>query len=191
MNFNVNVDQLSKATKSQIENQLHAASSLAEQALHAVTGLVELNVATAKASMEDMSAVTQEILAAKDPQAAMAVIQAHAQPSADKAVSYARHVAAIASKAQAELADVAKARAAETAAHVNALVNDLTKSAPAGTESFVDAFKTGVANANAAYEQFFKVAQTSYDKYQEQLGEMGAHFATTAKPAKSAKKVAA
>ena len=144
-----------------------------------------------KASLEDVSTVTQEVLAAKDPQAALAVLQSHAQPTADKAASYARHVAAIASKAQADLAEVAKARAAETSAHVNALINDLTKSAPAGTESFVDAMKHGVANASAAYEQFIKMAQTSYDKYQEQLHEMSSQFAPVAKAPAKAKKVAA
>ncbi len=192
MNLNFNVDQLSKATKTQIETQLQAVSGLTEQALHTVAGLVELNIATVKASLEDASAVTQEVLAAKDPQTAMVVLQSHAQPAADKAISYARHVAAIASKAQAELTEVAKARAAETSAHVNTLINDLTKVAPAGTESFVDAMKTGIANANAAYEQFMKVAQSSYDKYQEQLHEMSGQFApVVAKPVAKAKKAAA
>ncbi len=191
MNLNFNVDQLSKATKTQIENQLQAVSGLTEQALHTVSGLVELNIATVKASLEDASAVTQEVLSAKDPQAALAVLQAHAQPTADKAVSYARHVAAIASKAQADLTEVAKARAAETSAHVNALIGDLTKAAPAGTESFVDAMKHGVANANAAYEQFIKVAQSSYDKYQEQLQELSGQFAPVAKAAAKPKKAAA
>ncbi|MEO0318312.1 MAG: hypothetical protein RL404_1989 [Pseudomonadota bacterium] len=191
MNMNFNVDQLSKATKTQIESQLQAVSGLTEQALHTVAGLVELNIATVKASLEDVAAVTQEVLSAKDPQAALAVLQSHAQPTADKAASYARHVAAIASKAQADLAEVAKARAAETSAHVNSLIGDLTKAAPAGTESYVDAFKQGVANANAAYEQFIKVAQSSYDKYQEQLHEMSGQFAPVAKTVAKAKKVAA
>ena len=191
MNLNVNVDQLSKATKTQIESQLQAVSGLTEQAMHTVSGLIELNIATIKASLEDVSAVTQQVLAAKDPQAALVVLQAHAQPGTDKAVSYARHVAAIASKAQAELADVAKARAAETNAHVHALINDLTKVAPAGSEPFVDAFKHGIANASAAYEQFIKVAQSSYDKYQEHMHEMSAQFAPLAKTAAKAKKAAA
>ncbi len=191
MNLNFNVDQLSKATKTQIENQLQAVSGLTEQALHTVSGLVELNIATVKASLEDASAMTQEVLAAKDPQAALAIFQSHAQPTADKAASYARHVAAIASKAQADLAEVAKARAAETSAHVNSLINDLTKAAPTGTESFVDAFKQGVAGASAAYEQYIKVAQASYDKYQEQLQEMSGQFAPVVKAAAKAKKAAA
>ena len=192
MNLNFNVDQLSKATKTQIENQLQAVSGLTEHALHTVSGLVELNIATVKASLEDVSAVTQEVLSAKDPQAAFAVLQSHAQPAADKAASYARHVAAIASKAQAELAEVAKARAAETSAHVNALIGDLTKAAPAGTETFVEAFKANFANANAAYAKFLQASQSAYDKYQDQLHDMSTHFApvAAAKPAKSKKAAA-
>ena len=36
MNLNFNVDQLSKATKTQIESQLQAVSGMTEQALHTV-----------------------------------------------------------------------------------------------------------------------------------------------------------
>ena len=74
---------------------------------------------------------------------------------------------------------------------MNAIVDDVTKAAPAGSENFVNAFKVSVANVNAAYEQFVKVSQNSFDKYQEQLHEMTSHFApAAAKPAK-AKKAAA
>jgi len=62
----MNVDQLSKATKTQFEAQLHSMSDLAEKALHSVSELAELNLATAKASLEEASAIVQEVLAAKD-----------------------------------------------------------------------------------------------------------------------------
>ena len=191
MNTNA-IDQFAKVSKTQAEAQLHALSELAEKALHSVAELAELNLATAKASLEEGSAMVQELLAAKDPQAAAALLQSHAQPAAEKAASYGRHLAAIASKAQADLTKLAQERVAETAAHVNALVDDVTKAAPAGSENFINVFKANVANVNAAYEQFVKVSQGSFEKFQEQLHDMTSHFApAAAKPAKAKKAAAA
>lgn len=70
MTMNVNVDQLSKATKTQVQAQLNTMSDLAEKALHSVSELAELNLATAKASLEEASAIVHEVLAAKDLQSA-------------------------------------------------------------------------------------------------------------------------
>ena len=189
--MNLNVDQLSKATKTQVEAQLHTMSDLAEKALHSVSELAELNLATAKASLEEAQAIVQEMMSARDLHTAMVVVQSQAQPAAEKAASYGRHLAAIASKAQADLTKATQERVAEAAANVNALVNDLTKTAPAGTETFVEAFKANFANANAAYEKFLQASQVAYDKYQDHLNEMSTHFTPpAAKPAK-AKKAAA
>ncbi len=189
--MNIAIDQLSKATKTQTEAQIHALSAIAEKAMHAVTELAELNVATVKASMEDGSAIASEILAAKDPQAAFIIVQSQAQPTAEKAASYGRHLAAIATKAQAELGKVAQERVAETTAHFNALVNDLSKAAPAGSEPMVDLFKANLANFNAMYDQFTKAGQSAYDQFHSHLGEMGSHFGGSSKPAKSKKAAAA
>ncbi len=188
--MNIAIDQLSKATKTQAEAQIQAISALAEKTIHAVNELAELNVATVKASLEDTSAIAQEILSAKDPQAAFAVVQAQAQPAAEKAVSYGRHLAAIASKTQAELGKIAQERVAETSAHFHTLVNDMTKVAPAGTEPLVDAFKSGMANANAFYEQFAKAGQSAYEQFQSQLTEMSSQFGVVSKPAAKSKKAA-
>lgn len=189
--MNIAIDQLSKATKTQAEAQLQALSSIAEKAMHAVTELAELNVATVKASLEDSSAIANEILSAKDPQAAFIIVQSQAQPAAEKAASYGRHLAAIATKAQAELGKVAQERLAETTAHFNALVNDLSKAAPAGSEPMVDLFKGNLGQFNSLFEQFTKAGQTAYDQFQSQMNDMGSQFGVVAKPAKSKKAAAA
>jgi len=189
--MNLNVDQLSKATKTQVEAQLHTMSDLAEKALHSVSEIAELNLATAKASLEEASAIVTEMMSAKDLQTAFVVVQSQAQPATEKAASYSRHLAAIASKAQADLTKAAQERMAEATANVHALVNDLTKTAPAGTETFVEAFKTNFLNANAAYEKFLQASHSAYGKYQDQLQEMSNHFTPgVSKPAKSKKAAA-
>lgn len=189
--MNIAIDQLSKATKTQAEAQLQALSAIAEKAMHAVTELAELNVATVKASLEDSSAIANEILSAKDPQAAFIIAQSQAQPAAEKAASYGRHVAAIATKAQAELGKVAQERLAETTAHFNALVNDLSKAAPAGSEPMVELFKGNLSQVHSLFDQFTKAGQTAYDQFQAQMSEMGSHFGVPAKPAKAKKSAVA
>ena len=59
--MNTAVDQFSQVTKSQAEAQLQAFSELAQKALHSVAELAELNIATAKASLEESSVMVQEI----------------------------------------------------------------------------------------------------------------------------------
>ncbi len=189
--MNIAIDQLSKATKTQAEAQISVISAIAEQAIHAANELAELNVATVKASLEDGASIAQELISAKDPQSAFAVVQAQAQPAAEKAASYGRHLAAIASKTQAELGKIAQERLAETSSHFHALVNDLTKVAPAGSEPLVDAFKSGFAQSNAFYEQFAKAGQTAYEQFQSQLNEMTSQFGVPVKPATKSKKAAA
>ena len=190
--MNTAVDQFSQVTKSQAEAQLQAFSELAQKALHSVAELAELNIATAKASLEESSVMVQEMLSAKDPQAAAALLQSQAQPAVEKVASYGRHLAAIASKAQADLTSVTQDRIQETTARVNAMVDKLTESAPVGSENFINMFKVNVANVNAAYAQFVKFSQNSFGKYQEQLHEMSSHFTpVVAKPAKTKKAAAA
>ena len=97
------VNQFSQATKTSMEVQLHAMTDLAEKALQGVSELVELNIATAKASFEETSAVVHQILGAADAQEAIHLVQAQAQPSAKKAASYGHHLAAIASRNRVKL----------------------------------------------------------------------------------------
>ena len=190
--MNSAVNQLSQATKTSMEVQLHAMTELAEKALQGVSELVELNMATAKASFEETSAVVQQILGAADAQEVFHVVQSQAQPSAEKAASYGRHLASIATRTQGEIAKTAQERVSETARHVNGLIDELTKTAPAGSEAFISAMKTSVANTNAAYEQFVKVSQNTFANFQEQFQQAGNHFAASAatKPSKTKKSAA-
>ncbi|MEY3899915.1 MAG: hypothetical protein RI962_1070, partial [Pseudomonadota bacterium] len=50
-----NQEQFTKVTKNSIDAQLKAMHELANQALNSVTELVELNIATAKQSLEQTS----------------------------------------------------------------------------------------------------------------------------------------
>ncbi len=180
--------QLSNATKASIDSHLAALNEFAAKALTTVAEVAELNMATAKASLEHASAAAQQVLAAKDAQEVIQLTSAHAQPNAEKALAYGRQLASIASKTQAELAKATEAQVAETSRQVNKLIDELSKAAPAGSEKAIEMLKASVANSHAAYEQLTKATKHAIETIEENITESSKHFAsTTQKPARSKK----
>ena len=152
-------EQFSNATKANFESQFAIFSSLTAKAFESIEKLVELNISTAKASLEEASATTNQLLSAKDPQEFFSLTAAQAQPKAEKVIAYSRQVAEIAAGTQAEFSKAADEQIAETNRKVISLVDEVTKNAPAGSENVVAAIKAGIGNANAGYEQLTKSAK--------------------------------
>lgn len=156
-------EQFSNATKANLDSQLTILSSLTSKAFDGMEKLVELNITAAKVTLEESSQAAKQLLSAKDPQEFFSLSAAQAQPTTEKAISYGRQVAAIAAGAQAEFSRAAEEQIAETNRKVISLVDEVTKHAPAGTESAVAALKATISNANAGYEQFSKTAKQAME----------------------------
>lgn len=150
-------EQFSNATKANFESQYAIFSSLTAKAFESMEKLVELNMSAAKASLEESANTTRQLLGAKDAQEFLSLTAAQVQPTAEKAMSYSRQVAAIAAGTQAEFTKAAETTLAETNSKVISLVDEMSKNAPAGSENVVAAFKASLANAG--YEQFSKTAK--------------------------------
>jgi len=185
-------DQISNATKASIDAQLAAMSDIANKALHTVAELAELNISTAKASLEHVSAAAQQMLTAKDAQEFIQLSSAQAQPNAEKALAYTRQLANITTKAQAELTKTTEARVAETLRQLNKLIDDLAKVAPAGSENAVAALKAiieiGSSNTKAAYEQVIKASKHAIETAEDSINEAAKHFVpVNEKPARNKK----
>lgn len=182
-------DQLSTATKASIDAQLAAMSELANKALHSVAELVELNIATAKESLAHTSTAAQQMLSAKDAQEFFSLTSAQAQPQAEKVLAYGRHLASIATKAQAEFTKATEARVAETTKQVTKLIDDLAKAAPAGSENAIAVLKASANTAATTYEQIVKASKHAIETMEDNVNEATKHFvpATADKPARSKK----
>ena len=181
-------DQFSAATKASIDAQMAAMSEFANKAFHSVAELVELNISTAKASLEHSAAAAQQMMAIKDPQELMSLTSTQAQPNAEKALAYGRNLASIASKVQAEFTKAAEARLAETSRQVSTLIEDLSKSAPAGSENAIAMLKTTIANATAGYEQLSKASKQASETMEENISQAVKNFTpATEKPARAKK----
>lgn len=173
-------EQLSAATKSQIESQLAMFNALAAKAFDSMEKVIELNVNATKASIDETSATAKQLLAAKDPQEFFALSAAQAQPTAEKALAYGRHLASIASSTQAEFTKAAEAQIAENSRKVSAFVDELAKNAPAGSESTFAAVKAILGNANAGYEQLSKTTKQAVETIEANMNTATTQFTQAA-----------
>jgi phasin family protein len=173
-------EQFSNATKASFEAQFAAFSSLTAKAFEGIEKLVELNITAAKASLEESSAATRQLLSAKDPQEFFSLTTAQIQPTAEKAMSYSKQVAAIAAGTQAEFTKAAETQIAETNRKVISLVDEVSKNAPAGTENVVAAFKASLGNANAGYEQLTKTSKQAAQTIETNMTAAVNQFAAAA-----------
>ncbi|MES2933434.1 MAG: TIGR01841 family phasin [Pseudomonadota bacterium] len=173
-------EQLSVATKANFEAQLALITQLTNKAFEGVEKFIDLNLNVAKSSLEESSAIAKQLLSAKDPQEFFSLTASQSQPSAEKALAYGRNLATIATGAQAEFTKAAEAQFAETNRKVLALVEEVTKNAPAGTESAVAIFKTAVGNANAGYEQLAKTTKQAVEAIESNLSSAVNQFSQAA-----------
>ncbi|HEY1043878.1 MAG TPA: phasin family protein [Telluria sp.] len=179
-------EQFSNATKANFESQFAIFSTLASTAFEGVEKMVDLNIHAVKATLEDSAATARQLLAVKDPQEFFAVTTAQAQPAAEKAMSYTRQLASIAANTQAEFSKAAESQIAETNRKVVALVDEVTRNAPVGTESFVNAFKTSIGNAQAGYEQLSKTTKQAAETFENNVNAAVGQFSQAANAASAA-----
>ena len=114
--------------------------------------MIELNMAASKALLGDSFAHAQAVLAAKDPKELMELQASLAQPLAEKATAYGRHVQAISADTSADLTKAFESKVAEAQSTFTSAMDNLTKNAPAGSEAAVAAFKNALSTSQNAME---------------------------------------
>lgn len=173
-------EQFSAATKHQFESQLAILNSLASTTFDSVQKIVDLNLNAAKTSLQESSATAQKLATAKDPQEFFSLSASHAQPNAEKALAYGRHLASIATSTQAEFTKAAETQIAETNRKVLSLIDELSKNAPAGSENAVAILKSAIGNANAGYEQLSKTTKQAVEALENNLNSAANQFVSAA-----------
>lgn len=173
-------EEFSAATKSHFEAQLAMMNSLTHKAFESVEKIVDLNMNVVKASLEESTVAAKRLIAVKDPQEFVALSSSQAQPSAEKLLAYGRHLAGIATSTQAEFTKAAEAQIAETNRKVLALVDEVSKNAPAGSEQIIAMMKSALGNANASYEQLTKTTKQAVEALEGNLTTAVAQFTQAA-----------
>ncbi|MFZ6649594.1 phasin family protein [Undibacterium sp. TJN25] len=173
-------EQFIAATKANLENQFASLTALNKKAFEGLEQIFALNVSAAKATIEESTATAKQLIGAKDPQEFLALTAAQAKPSAEKALAYGRHLASITTTTQAEFTKAVEAHIAETNSKVVALIDEVTKNAPAGSEQAVTALKSVIGNINAGYEQLSKTSKQAIQTLEENLANATQQFTQAA-----------
>lgn len=144
----ITADQISATNKTNLD----AVQGLATKSFAGFEKLVELNMAAAKAVMTESFSHVQALMSAKDLQAAMALQTTMVSPLAEKTVSYSRHVYGIAVETGAEFTKALEGKTAEAQKSFNQVIENVSKNAPAGTESAVAVLKSALASSQNAID---------------------------------------
>ena len=148
-------EQMLAAQKANLETLF----GLTQKAFEGVEKLVELNLQATKAAFSESASNTQAMLSVKDVQELVALQASMLQPLAEKATAYSRALYEIASGSGAELAKVAEGQAADAQQRFQALVDNVAKNAPAGSESAVAVMKNAVTAATQAMDSVQKAVK--------------------------------
>lgn len=136
------------ATEARVADLSAAGDSLMSAAEH----LTALNLNTTRALLDDDGiALSQALLAARDPKALVKLQLGTVTPALQKSFAYAKTVGSVASQTQAELLKLVEAGMSQWLQGVIVTLEGLNRNAPMGSD-FATALKTAVVNASSAYE---------------------------------------
>ena len=152
-------EQIAAAHKANLETLF----GLTNKAFESVEKLIDLNVNAAKAALTDAAQTTQAAMNVKDAQELLALQASLFQPLAEKTAAYSRQLYDITSGAAAEFSKVLETQAVEAQQKVTAVVDNMSKNAPAGSEAGVAMMKNAVSAANSAFESVQKAVKQASD----------------------------
>lgn len=184
-------EQLIASQKEHIEAFLQ----LSHKSFAQVEKLVEHNLSTAKAALEESGDRLRDMLNVKDVQDLMSYNSGLIQPALEKAVAYNRGLYQLSTEASADVSKIAEENLAKMNKAIATAVDTLSRNAPAGSESVVALMKSSVSAANNAFDSITKAAKQAVETTEANLNAAAnatikAANAATGTAAKSGKKAA-
>jgi phasin family protein len=120
--------------------------------------LVKFNLAATKAAIAQTVEGAHAASSVKDVQDLLALRTKLAEAQVQHAMGYSRHLYEIATEAQAGYSALAEEVIAVYTKGMATWVDKASKSAPAGSESAINAFKSTIAATTAVFDQFQKAS---------------------------------
>ena len=186
--MNLTPEQIAAAQKANLETL----SGLTNQALQSIEKLVELNMHIAKQSLSESMTSAKKALEVKDIQQLLAHQAEAVQPMAEKIMAYSRHLYELAHETQASFTKSAEKELQAGQVKINALVEDWTKNAPAGSDAAVNAMKQAIASANNVFATSQKAVKHAVEVAQTNLSNASNNAVkstkTASKPARKTSK---
>ncbi len=138
---------------------LETASSFASLGLATIERLVALNLNTLRAGLTDTASNLEALLAVKDPKEVVTLASGLVEPTLASSVGYFRSAYGILVDSGEEVGKIVDGQIAELNKSVAIALDELSKSAPAGSDVAVAAVKQAIAAANATYDNVTKATK--------------------------------
>ena len=139
-------------------NVAHA-TKLAALSIEAAEKFFKLNLSATKIAIATSVEGAQAAASVKDVQQLFALRAKFAEAGVQGAMGYSRTLYDLTSEAQAEYSALAEEAWSAYTKGVASLVDKASKSAPAGSDAAVNAFKSTFAASTAAFDQFHKASK--------------------------------
>ena len=166
------------------------ATKLAALAMENAEKLVNLNMNAAKIVLAKGVEGATAAAAVKDVQDLMALRAKYAETGVEAATAYTRSLYEISSQAQAQFTALAEEVWSTYTKDTAAWVEKASKSAPAGSDAAVNAFKSTFAASTAAFDQFQKATKQVVSLADASVRAASANAANAMKPAGKGRKAA-
>jgi phasin family protein len=176
-------EQLIALNKANLETALR----LAGVALNGAERLIDLQLKTAKSVLADGLQNARALTGVRDFDQFAALKDTVVQPTFEKATAYAKEVYDVATATQADLSKLVEEQVQEFNRQAVSALDQMVKTAPAGSEVGIAAMKSTLAAVNTGFDNFTKVAKQFGEATQNNI-EVVAN--QTIEAAKKAKKVA-
>ncbi|HNU19844.1 MAG TPA: phasin family protein [Hydrogenophilus thermoluteolus] len=121
--------------------------------------LTNITLEMLRGNMERFAQQSQALVTQKDPQAAWQEVQKFVTSNVEELVNQQRQVAELLKQHRNELSKVAEEQINAINKEIAELLDNLAKSAPAGSEVAINAAKSALAATSAAYENIQKAFQ--------------------------------
>jgi phasin family protein len=155
-------------------------------AIEGAQRLMELQMNAAKSMLNDSVQGARMLASVRDFEQLAALKDTLVQPAAEKVTAYAKQVYDITSANQADLGKVVEEQVTEYNKQVISTLDQMVKTAPAGTEVGIAAMKQTLAAVNTGFDNLTKVAKQFGDATQSNMEVVANQTIEAAKKAKRA-----
>jgi phasin family protein len=175
-------EQLIALNKANIETALRFAGVYIEGAER----LMDLQIRAAKSVLADSFQSARALASVRDLDQFAALKDTVVQPSFEKATAYAKEVYDVATATQADVGRLVEEQVAEFNKQLVTALDQLVKSAPAGSEVGIAAMKSTLAAVNSGFDNLTKAAKQLGEVTQSNLEVVANQTIEAAKKAKKA-----
>jgi phasin family protein len=165
---------------------LEVAMKFAGVALQGAERILDLQLKAAKTAFADSVENAKTIAAVKDIKELATLKDSLAQPSIEKATAYAKSVYDVTTATQAQFGALVEEQVSEFNKQVVTALDKMVKTAPAGSEVGIAAFKSAIAAVNSGYDNISKVAKQFADATQSNIEAAAKQAVNGAKKARKA-----